>query len=120
IFTQFEQNIDHIVSWSKQALPRDYASFAPLIFQHAHEDHLAKQLLLDTARDIEMLLDALLNKGAERVALMGSIGRYIQPWLQERYRERLQVPRFDAVDGAIFYARQHLPAVETVTSETSQ
>lgn len=117
IFSQFEQNIDNIVSWSKQALPRDYASFAPLIFQHAAHDHLAKQLLQDTARDIELLLDALLHKGAERVALMGSIGRHIQPWLQKRYLARLQEPHFDAIDGAIFYARQHLPVTENVTSE---
>ncbi|MGL4929196.1 MAG: BadF/BadG/BcrA/BcrD ATPase family protein [Plesiomonas sp.] len=116
IFSQFDLDIDSIVSWSKTARPRDYAAFSPMIFQFAAQgDYLAHQLLNSTARDIEMLLDALHKKGDDNVALMGSIGKYIQPWLQSSYQARLQTPKQDAIDGAILYAQQHL-AQSTIMS----
>ncbi|MCV5332004.1 glucosamine kinase, partial [Escherichia coli] len=37
VMAYFENDVDNVVAWSKQALPRDYGQFSPAIFQHAEQ-----------------------------------------------------------------------------------
>ena len=105
IFQHFNHDISEVVTWSKNALPRDYAQFCPLIFDHAHQnDPLAIWLLKETARDIEMLIQALVKKGAERVCLMGGIAERIGDWLTPSTHKWLVTPEYDALEGALMFA----------------
>ncbi|MFC1507824.1 BadF/BadG/BcrA/BcrD ATPase family protein [Pseudomonadota bacterium] len=106
VMAHFEHDVDAIVSWSKTARPCDYGQFSPAIFAHAAEgDSLAIELLKQTADDVEMLLTALIKRGADQVCLMGSIGERIQAWLAPPLQNRLAQPQGDAMDGAIAMAK---------------
>ncbi len=105
VMAHFENDVDNIVAWSKQALPRDYGQFSPEIFQHAQQgDALAIEMLEQTAADIEMFLVALNKRGATRICLMGSIAERILPWLSPLIQPWIVEPQFDAIEGAIMFA----------------
>ncbi|KXF79614.1 BadF/BadG/BcrA/BcrD ATPase family protein [Enterovibrio coralii] len=106
VLAHFNNDLDAIVSWSKTAMPRDYGQFSPKIFERAMErDELAMELLQDTANDIERLILGLNRKGANQIALMGSIGERIVPWLSPAAQSLLVQPKADAMSGAILMAR---------------
>ncbi|NAW60276.1 MULTISPECIES: N-acetylglucosamine kinase [unclassified Vibrio] len=105
VMTQFDQDIDQIVEWSKAALPRDYGQFSPAIFQYAGQgDELAIDMLKQTAADIEMYLMALNRKGAVRICLMGSIAERILAWLSPPVQQWIVAPQADAIEGALMMA----------------
>ncbi|MCF7481370.1 N-acetylglucosamine kinase [Vibrio sp. J1-1] len=105
VMAHFENNVDNVVAWSKQALPRDYGQFSPAIFQHAQQgDTLAIEMLKQTAADIEMFLMALNRRGATRICLMGGIAERILQWLSPPVQKWIVEPQFDAIEGAIMFA----------------
>lgn len=105
VMAHFENDVDNVVAWSKQALPRDYGQFSPAIFQYAQRgDELAIEMLKQTAADIEMFLVALNKRGATRICLMGSIAERILHWLSPPVQQWIVEPQFDAIDGAIMFA----------------
>ncbi|USD64802.1 N-acetylglucosamine kinase [Vibrio sp. SCSIO 43136] len=107
VLEHFKHDIDAIVDWSKTARPCDYGQFSPAIFEHAAlGDSLAIKLLKQTAADIEMYLTALNQRGATRIALMGSIGERIVEWLAPPVRQWLVEPHADAIEGALMMANQ--------------
>ncbi|MFD2179946.1 BadF/BadG/BcrA/BcrD ATPase family protein [Veronia pacifica] len=109
VLDHFNNDIDAIVDWSKTAKPKDYGQFSPAIFAYAEQrDPLAIEMLRATAEDIERLILGLHAKGAQRIALMGSIGERILPWLTPPAASLLVAPCSDAIDGALLMARgQH-------------
>ena len=105
VMAHFENDVDNVVAWSKQALPRDYGQFSPAIFQYAQQgDTLAIEMLKQTAADIEMFLMALNKRGATRICLMGSIAERILHWLSPPVQKWIVKPQFDAIEGAIMFA----------------
>lgn len=105
IMDEFSCDADQIVSWSKTALPRDYARFAPLVFSCAgQKDSLAIRLLEQTAAEIEMLMTALNRQGADRICLMGGIAERIFPWLSVPAQQWVVSPLSDAIEGALMFA----------------
>ncbi len=109
IMSQFDNKPEDVVVWAETAIPKDYGSFSPLIFEHAiGNDPMAVSLLQENAADITMLLNGLVNKGAKKIALMGSVGKYIQPWLNPAIKQYLVEPQADAMDGAIIMAQRGL------------
>lgn len=105
IFAYFADDIDQVVSWSKNALPRDYGQFCPQVFLFAEQgDPLAMELLKQTARDIEMFIFALRAKGASQFCLMGSIAERIITWLAPPVQHWIVPAQFDAIEGALMFA----------------
>ncbi|ADT86105.1 N-acetylglucosamine kinase [Vibrio furnissii] len=105
VMQHFEHDVDAIVAWSKTALPRDYGQFSPQIFALANQgDTLAMSLLKQTAADIEMFLNALHRKGAQRICLMGSIAERIHAWLSPPVQQWIVAPQADAMEGALMFA----------------
>lgn len=105
VMHQFDNDVDNIVSWSKQALPRDYGQFSPAIFEYANQgDALAIEMLKQTAADIEMFVLALHQRGAERICLMGSIAERIKAWLSPPVQAWIVAPQCDAIEGALMFA----------------
>ncbi|EAS63470.1 N-acetylglucosamine kinase [Photobacterium angustum] len=106
VLEYFNHDIDNIVLWSKAARPCDYGQFSPSIFAHAAQgDQLAIDMLSQTARDIEMWMNALVMRGADKICLMGSIAERIHAWLVPPMQQRIATPQGDAMDGAIAMAR---------------
>jgi len=109
VMEHFEHDVDAIVTWSKSAKPRDYGQFCPAIFELAYQgDRLAVELLKQTAADIEMFLLALNQRGAHKIALMGSIGERIVDWLSPLAQTWLVSPSCDAIEGGIMMANKPL------------
>lgn len=105
VMAHFNNSIDEIVAWSKQAIPRDYGQFSPAIFEFSLQaDPLALEMLQQTATDIEMFLMALNRRGATRICLMGSIAERIVKWLSPPVQQWIVEPQFDAIEGAIMFA----------------
>nr|WP_086939197.1 N-acetylglucosamine kinase [Thaumasiovibrio occultus] len=105
VLAHFNHDIDAIVRWSKTAKPRDYGQFSPEIFHYAAAgDTLAINLLRRTAADIELLLDGLFGRGAEKACLMGGVAERIHDWLAPPYQARIALPQGDAMDGALLMA----------------
>ena len=108
VLEYFNHDIDNIVLWSKAARPCDYGQFSPSIFAHAAQgDKLAIDMLSQTARDIEMWMNALFMRGADKICLMGSIAERIHTWLVPPMQQRIATPQGDAMDGAIAMARSN-------------
>ncbi|NVD05722.1 N-acetylglucosamine kinase [Vibrio sp. JPW-9-11-11] len=107
VMREFGNDVDTVVSWSKQALPRDYGQFSPAIFEYASQgDALAIEMLKQTAADIEMFVTALHARGAKRICLMGSIAERIKAWLSPPVQAWIVEPQCDAIEGALMFAGQ--------------
>jgi glucosamine kinase len=105
LFTEFQSEPHKIVHWMTNARPRDFARFAPLVFEHARSDAVAAELVTNAAGHIDRLALRLLELGAPRLALVGGLADKIEPFLAARVREHLVPAAADAVSGALTLAR---------------
>lgn len=95
--------------WQRQAKPGDIARFARTVFDCAREnDEAAEQLLRQCAQEITSLLSAVTRHDVPALAMMGSIGLHIRPWLSDVWQKRLTTPTGDALDGARLIACHNL------------
>jgi glucosamine kinase len=98
--------------WSETAVPKDYAAFAPLVFEHAAKaDVQGMTIVIEGAAAISKLGHALLVRGAKRLCLLGGLSQVYPLYLDADVRAALVSPQADAMDGAIMLARraQNLP-----------
>lgn len=98
----------HEVSrWSETATPRDYAAFAPVVFETAaRADVQGMTIVIEGAGSISKLGHALLARGAQKLCLLGGLSEVYPPYLDADVRAALVAPEHDAVDGAIIMARR--------------
>lgn len=93
--------------WSGEAKPKDYAEFAPLVFDCAGKgDVQAMLIVIEGASAISNLGRALLARGAGRICLLGGLARVYPPYLDADVKRALVQPDADAADGAIMMARR--------------
>jgi glucosamine kinase len=112
LMARFEHDPELVVLWGDRAKPADYATFAPLAFEHAAcGDALARAIVEATAEDVAKLIRALRAAGAPSVALVGGLAGPIAPWLPDDARAVLVEPKGDAVDGALLMARRAHDAI---------
>lgn len=98
--------------WSEGAMPRDYAAFAPIVFERAHlADVQGMTIVIEGAAAISKLGHGLLARGAQRLCLLGGLASVYPPYLDADVRAALVPAEFDAMDGAMMMARraQDLP-----------
>jgi glucosamine kinase len=97
----------HLTRWSSQAVPKDYARLAPLVFEAAVKgDVQAMTIVIEGAAAISNLGRALLARGAGRLCLLGGLAKVYPPYLDADVKASLALPIADAVDGAIMMARR--------------
>jgi glucosamine kinase len=108
VFKRFGCDAYAIVRWMGGARPRDYASFAPTIIEHAQrDDATACDLMRAAAKHIDALASRLGALGIKRISLMGGLAAPIQPFLSAQTRSSLVPPVGDALSGALHIARTH-------------
>jgi glucosamine kinase len=111
----FGDNPHAIVRWTQTASPRDFAAFAPRIFDHAvNGDPAAVELLTLAAGHIDALAQRLLEAGATPLALVGGCAASLGSFLSEETRSHLVDPIGDALSGAIGLARSAAHALVRV------
>lgn len=95
-----------MLTWTETARPRSYAALAPLVFEHARAgDAEARPLVVEAARELGQLIDALAARGVRRLCLLGGLAGVYPDWLDEARRARLVQPLKDARSGALMLAR---------------
>lgn len=101
------QNRMELSRWSEQARPKDYAHFAPIVFDRAARgDVQGMMIVIEGAAAISNLGRALLARGAKSICLLGGLAKVYPPYLDADVRRAMAEPAADAVDGAIMMARR--------------
>jgi glucosamine kinase len=109
ILDRFGSDPAVVIRWSETASATDYAAFAAIVIKHsAAGEPAASNLLRDAAVHIAGLAEAVLERGASRVALVGGLVRFIKPWIPEATAARLTAPQADAMAGGILLAKMRL------------
>ena len=99
-----------MIEWSRGALSRDYASFAPQVLAAAGQgDAMARALVAESAAGLAAIALQLRRGGAARLSLVGGLGAAMLPFLQPEVAALFQPALADPVDGAILMARRSGP-----------
>lgn len=106
ILDRFSSDPAVVIRWSQTASPTDYAAFAAIVIKHAGAgEPAASNLLRDAAVHIAGLAEAVLERGAPRVALVGGLVEFIRPWIPAATAARIAEPQADAMAGGIMLAK---------------
>ena len=98
---------EHAIAWMDRATATEYAALAPIVVEHARAgDAGAAHLMVAAAGSITELIEALFQRGAPQVSLVGGLAAALGPWLAPNVANRLSPARGDAVDGALLVARR--------------
>jgi glucosamine kinase len=109
LFARFRSDPHAIVRWMTGASPKDFASLASDVAEHASaDDPAAVDLLRLAAGHIDMLAQRLVALGVDRLSLVGGLAPSVEPWLAQDTRRQLVPPRGDAVTGALQLAREEV------------
>jgi glucosamine kinase len=93
--------------WSERAVPKDYAQFAPIVFECAGSgDVQGMMIVIEGAAAISNIGRALLARGAKRICLLGGLSKVYPPYLDADVKRALVEAQADAMDGAIIMARR--------------
>ena len=107
VMSRFRDDAYEAVSWMDGATATDYATFAPLVMQHARDgDPAARRILGAASEHIGALVRQLIERGAPRIALLGGLAAAMEPWLAPDVQSLLTPSQGDAVDGALALARR--------------
>lgn len=110
LLAQFDGKPDRMVTFCKTALPRDYGTFAPLVFERAAAgDAVATALLRQATLDIEASLNRLVALGAARISLLGGLAPLYAERLSPAIARHIAPPAGDALDGALVLAATLAP-----------
>ncbi|MFT4196401.1 MAG: BadF/BadG/BcrA/BcrD ATPase family protein [Pseudoxanthomonas sp.] len=105
VIERFGHDAALAIAWMDRATPKDYASFAPLVMDHAEaDDVIARAIVEDAARHVERFIETIFERGAPRCALVGGLAGRIKPWLRARTVARLSEPLGDPLTGALHLA----------------
>jgi glucosamine kinase len=97
---------DAVFAWCAGAGQRAYAQLAPLVFDAEPSDSVAGELLAAAALELQAVALALDAQGRLPLAVLGSVGRRLQPRFSAALRARCVEPAGDAADGALHLIRQ--------------
>jgi len=92
---------DNLLDWLGRAHSKEYATLAPLIFEHLHHDAFAKELVNLALADIEEMLVALDPQKTLPFSLCGSLGHRFVAELPNHLKSRHSVAKGDSADGAL-------------------
>jgi glucosamine kinase len=107
VLARFNADPAVVIRWSETATPTDYAAFAALAIKWSQNGEVAAtRLLRDAAVHIAGLAEAVLARGAPRVALVGGLVEYLRPHLPAATAAKITEPQADAMAGGIMLAKQ--------------
>ncbi|RZT91905.1 glucosamine kinase [Rivibacter subsaxonicus] len=97
-----------LLAWCEHAGQQRYAELAPLVFETEADDTQAAALLAAAAQAIEATVVAIDPRAELPLALCGSLGRRLEPYLDAATRARCVKPAGDAIDGALQLVREQI------------
>jgi glucosamine kinase len=94
-----------LVEYAQAAKPRDFASFAPLLFEYADQgDDLACGILSDAVRHLELTLETLIGGEDLPFCLLGGLASSYAKRLSPTFKSRERQPDGNALNGALAMA----------------
>ncbi len=107
IFERFGRDTQAIVSWMDNATATEYATMAPDVLNAAEAgDYHGRLITSHAAWHIEIMVRGLFSMNVPRTALLGGLAERVEPWMSPDIRLKLSKPKGDALDGALWVARQ--------------
>ncbi len=107
VLTHFANAPVAVIGWMESASATDYAALAPIVTRHAADGEAAAQRLMREAGvHIGELVQALLQRGVTRVALLGGLAAHVLPYLPPEIASSLVAPQAGAMAGGILLAKQ--------------
>jgi glucosamine kinase len=107
LLDRFGRDRGQLTTWARTARPREYSSFAPLVFDAAaNKDRHGLAVVHQAADAIALMARALIARGVPRLTLIGGMARALEPYLAEDVAVRLVAPKAEPVEGAIMMARR--------------
>ncbi|WP_088344174.1 MULTISPECIES: BadF/BadG/BcrA/BcrD ATPase family protein [Rhodomicrobium] len=105
ILARYGNDPDALVDYAKSAKPADFASFAPLIFDHADRgDAIASDILKHAIAELELTLRTLLASDEAPFCLLGGLASSYSRHLSDAFRQRERRPEGNAISGALAMA----------------
>ncbi len=109
LFQKFGRKTHGIIAWMDKATAADYAVLAPIVVEAAEAgDRQGRMIIRHAANHIDLMVCGLYKSGVPRCALLGGLAPKIKPWLSPDTSAKLVKPDGDALDGALWLARQGL------------
>jgi glucosamine kinase len=108
-----------ILDWLRDATPKDFAMFAPLVFEFK-EEQLALAIITNAAASICELIELAQAPSPLPVKLIGGISAAIFPFLEKNIQQQIDVPKGNAVDGALYLAEQLTEAIRAKHSDPNE
>ena len=99
-----------LLGWCATARQFEYAQLARLVFECAHADPAASDLLNEAAAALDAMAIALDPGGTLPLTVGGTVGQLLKPRLTRAIWERCVDPSFDATHGALILIRAALEA----------
>lgn len=113
IMAEFGNDPEKLVEFAHISKPKDFARYAPVIFDHANNnDEVAAAIVSEAAAAIGENLDALIWPECPAICLLGGLAKAYRPWLAKRHAALLAEPKGDVLQGAVELAVKRL-AIET-------
>lgn len=107
VLERFDGSAGAIVEFARTALPRDFGTLAPLVWDHAERgDPTADRLVSTALIDIEPMLRRMLELGSPALALLGGQAPRYRPRLSPDLAALVVEPAGDAMEGGIDLARE--------------
>ncbi len=102
IMAEYGNDPERVVEFAHTARPRDFARYAPTVFEAAEAgDAIAIEIVREAADAIDASLDALSWPECPTICLLGGLARPYHPWLADRHKTLLAEPKADALQGAV-------------------
>ncbi|WFU07613.1 N-acetylglucosamine kinase [Rhizobium sp. CB3090] len=109
VMAEFGGDPERVVEFAHSARPKDFAHYAPTVFEYAERDDVIAVGILKTAVNaITESLDALLWPECPSICLLGGLAKAYQPWLDARHKALLTEPKGDVLSGAVELAAKLL------------
>lgn len=109
LLADYDDDPERIVEFAHVAKPKDFAVYAPLVFEYANAgDEIAISIIRDAVTSIGENLDFLLWPECPAICLLGGLAEAYEPWLADRHKTLLSKPRGDVLQGAVELAVKSL------------
>lgn len=105
VLFQYGNDPNNVVEFARGARPRDFAGFAPLLFEHAEQDDpVADEIVAAATRQLEETLDVLIGPGAMPFCLLGGLAPSYSRRLSAPWKRRERPADGNALSGALSMA----------------
>ncbi len=114
VLAAYRDDPREIVEFTIAAKPRDFGTYAPMVFDYASRgDMVASRIVARAAAAVEASLDALHLPDEAPRCLLGGLAPLLAPRLSEKHRAQLKPPLQDALGGAVSMAARLFAHGET-------